>query len=76
MSAVAMYKDLIDALGSDIMHVSRLHCICVRHSSGPDNHLPADEQIEVCDEINKAMKAIMAEKLSSSIRSIKTDSYL
>jgi hypothetical protein len=57
-------------LASMPLHIPWLHCTCVKHSSGPDDPPPADEQIEAHDEINEAITAFFAEQPFSSIRDI------
>jgi hypothetical protein len=61
MSAVAIYKVLVNTLGSDTMHIPRLQCTCLRHSSGPGDSLLTDEQIEAYDEIKKLIAALLIE---------------
>jgi hypothetical protein len=71
MSAAAIHKDLVDALGSNAMAYSTVTLYLHKTQfQAPDDPLPADEQIEARYEINEAITAVLAEQLFSFIRDI------
>jgi hypothetical protein len=63
MSAVAMQKNLMDMLSSDAMvYFTVTMYLREVQFRVPDNHPPADGQIEAPNEINKAVTIVLAEQ--------------
>jgi hypothetical protein len=60
MSVIAMHKDLVDTLDSDVMAYFMITLyLHETQLQASDDSLPANEQIETRNEINKAITAVL-----------------